>query len=190
MATVAEMEATDERTTPNGPSDKGGGKKSGGFWGFVNKVLSNVTVDVSIGGAPAPRAPHGNPTDPAARMEPVRQDRKETYDEMVYRTTDGRDGQAPMVRVDRERQQVARSLDTRSNGGGTAAIPQSGGVPLPRDIRARMEPRLGSDLSSVRVGTGGESQQAAAALGAKAFTVGNDVHFGQRAVRAGKQRGR
>ncbi len=175
---------------PNGPSDKGGGKKSGGFWGFVNKVMSNVSVDVSIGGAPAPRAPRGNPTDPAARMEPVRQDRKETYEELIYRSTNGAQGQAPMVRVDRERARVARSLDSRTGANGDgAAIPKSGGAPLPKDVRSRMEPRLGADLSQVKVHAGGDSSNAASALGAKAFTVGNDVHFGSGQLAPGTKEG-
>ena len=176
---------------PNGPSAKGGGKKSGGFWGFVNKVLSNVTVDVSIGGAPAPRAPRGNPTHPAARMEPVRQDRKETYEELILsqyerRARAGADG----ARGFRERAQVARSLDSRTgaNGDGTT-IHQSGGTPLPKDVRSRMEPRLGADLSQVKVHAGGDSSKAASELGAKAFTVGNDVHFGSGQLTPGTKEG-
>jgi hypothetical protein len=154
-----------------------GGKKSGGAWGFLKNALSNVSVELNVGPS-AQRAPSGNPTDPAARMEPVRQDRKETYDEMIYRTTDGRDGQAPMVRVDRERQHVARSLDSRSNGAdGAATIPQGGGAPLPDTVRQRMAPRLGADLAEVRVHTGGDSAAAAQGLNAKAFTTGRDVHF-------------
>lgn len=41
-----------------------------------------------------------------------------------------------------------------------------------------MEPRLGADLSNVRVHQGAESADAAEQMGARAFTVGNDVHFG------------
>jgi hypothetical protein len=40
-----------------------------------------------------------------------------------------------------------------------------------------MEPHMGADLSQVRVHTGGDSAQAATDLGARAFTVGNDIHF-------------
>ena len=43
--------------------------------------------------------------------------------------------------------------------------------------RQRFEPKLGADLSDVRVHTGGASAQAAAGLSARAFTVGNDIHF-------------
>lgn len=59
----------------------------------------------------------------------------------------------------------------------TATIPSGGGQSLPPSTQAHMERRLGADLSSVKVHTGGESAIAASAVGARAFTVGNDVHF-------------
>lgn len=40
-----------------------------------------------------------------------------------------------------------------------------------------MEPQLGADLSQVKIGTGAPSDRAADKLGARAFTVGTDVHF-------------
>jgi hypothetical protein len=40
-----------------------------------------------------------------------------------------------------------------------------------------MEPRLGADLSDVKVHPSGDSASAAKDLGARAFTVGTDVHF-------------
>jgi hypothetical protein len=57
-------------------------------------------------------------------------------------------------------------------------VPKTTGTSLPDDVRARMEPKLGADLSAVRVHTGPESAGAARGFGARAFTVGNDVHFG------------
>jgi hypothetical protein len=169
-----------------------GGKKAdrgGGFWGFVSNIFKNTSFEVNIGGAPS-RPVTGNPTDPAARMAPVKEDRRETYDEMVYRTTDGEDGQAPAARVNRERQHVARSIDERRNAAaGHAPIPESGGEPLSKDVRARMEPRLGADLSDVRLHKSGESASAAEGLSAKAFTVGNDVHFGSGNYQPGTKEG-
>ncbi len=168
---------------PSGKGGDGGKKSSGGLWGVVSKILDNASLDVNLGaGAPAPRAPRapsGNAADPAARMEPVKQDRKETYDEMIYRTTDGERGQAPIERIDRERRFVARSLDTRgASARATTTIPEGGGEPLSKDVRNKMEPKLGGDLSDVRVHRSGESAEAAQHLNAKAFTVGRDVHFG------------
>lgn len=49
----------------------------------------------------------------------------------------------------------------------------SGGRPLPDDVRAQMEQRLGADFSAVRIHEGGQ----AAAVGARAYTQGTDVYF-------------
>lgn len=54
----------------------------------------------------------------------------------------------------------------------------STGSPLPGDLRDRFEGSLGADLSAVRVHTGADSQIAADAVGARAYTVGQDIHFG------------
>jgi hypothetical protein len=51
--------------------------------------------------------------------------------------------------------------------------------PLPDDARGRFESSLGTDLSEVRVHTGEESAEAARSIGAKAYTIGNDIHFGR-----------
>ncbi len=52
------------------------------------------------------------------------------------------------------------------------------GQSLPDDLRRQFEGSLGTDLSGVRVHTGSESAEAAHAVGAKAYAVGQDVHFG------------
>lgn len=54
-----------------------------------------------------------------------------------------------------------------------------GGAPLPDGVRGRFESSLGADLGGVRVHTGGDSAEAARGLNAQAFTVGNDIHFGE-----------
>lgn len=51
------------------------------------------------------------------------------------------------------------------------------GRPLDDAVRAVMEARLGHDFSSVRVHTGPRSTQSARALGAHAYTVGDDIVF-------------
>jgi hypothetical protein len=66
---------------------------------------------------------------------------------------------------------------SRTGGGATSELPKAA-APLPGDVRTRMEPQLGADLSSVKVGTDGKSAAAAEQLGARAFTVGGEVHFG------------
>ena len=56
---------------------------------------------------------------------------------------------------------------------------RSPGRPLDADTRASMEPRVGRDLGTARVHTGGDAAQSAREMGARAYTVGNDVVFGQ-----------
>ena len=62
--------------------------------------------------------------------------------------------------------------------GAVAAASTSSGQPLRDDLRARFESSLGVDLGAVRVHTGPDSAAASAAVGARAYTVGNDIHFG------------
>jgi hypothetical protein len=55
----------------------------------------------------------------------------------------------------------------------------SSATPLPGDVRDRFESSLGADLSAVRVHTGSASAEAAAAVGARAYTTGQDIHFAE-----------
>lgn len=50
----------------------------------------------------------------------------------------------------------------------------SAGVPLPEDVRRRMERAFGADFSGVRIH---EADAAATAVGAKAFTQGSEIYF-------------
>ena len=52
-----------------------------------------------------------------------------------------------------------------------------GGVPLAPDLRAEMEARFGESFAAVRVHNDGEAQASAAALGAKAYTIGENIVF-------------
>jgi hypothetical protein len=54
---------------------------------------------------------------------------------------------------------------------------RGGGEPLPASARAFFEPRLESDLSQVRVHTGGAAAESAREINALAYTVGRDVVF-------------
>ncbi len=51
------------------------------------------------------------------------------------------------------------------------------GSPLPGALRDRFESSLGADLSAVRVHTSDASVEASRAVGARAYAVGNDIHF-------------
>lgn len=106
-------------------------------------------------------------------------------------------GASRMDAVNAERAEMAASLRHRMGvmrkaaeaAAGKAKIPDGGGAALAPDVRARMEPRLGADLSAVKVHAAGDSAQAAKQLGARAFTVGNDVHFGAGELAPGSKEG-
>ncbi len=67
---------------------------------------------------------------------------------------------------------------------------RSPGQPLDPATRAYMEPRFGYDFSNVRVHTDARADAAAAAVGARAFTVGTDVVFRQGEFAAQTEAGR
>lgn len=73
----------------------------------------------------------------------------------------------------RDRNGVAETADAAVDRAAT-----SSGSALRADVRERFESSLGADLSAVRVHTGDASAHASTAVGAKAYTVGNDIHFG------------
>jgi len=58
-----------------------------------------------------------------------------------------------------------------------AAASGSSGMALPTTLMRKFESSLGADLSSVRVHTESASQAATDAVGARAYAVGNDIHF-------------
>lgn len=61
-----------------------------------------------------------------------------------------------------------------------AAASSSVGEHLPPKLGGRFEQALGVDLSSVRIHTGVQSARASRVISARAFTVGQDIHFGER----------
>ena len=109
--------------------------------------------------------------------------RRAAMDKVTYRATGGAEGTPPAGDIAAERKQVVGAaverISRKKSGEGVAGaqIPKTSGSPLPSDLREKMEPKLGADLSSARIHTGGESATAAAGFGARAFTHGNDVHF-------------
>lgn len=70
------------------------------------------------------------------------------------------------------------------------AAPQGGGRPLSTSQRAFFEPRFGVDLSAVRIHNGAQAAVTARSLGARAYTLGNHVVFGQGEYRPDNEPGR
>ena len=67
---------------------------------------------------------------------------------------------------------------------------RSPGQPLDAATRAFMEPRFGREFGSVRLHTDSSAAQSARAIDALAYTVGNDVVFGEGQFASGTDRGR
>jgi hypothetical protein len=86
--------------------------------------------------------------------------------------TPGPDGECSACRTKRLRKQAAARAPVVAE---TLGAP---GRPLDAVTRSFFEPRLGSDLSRVRVHTGERAAGTAASLGARAFAVGSEVVFG------------
>jgi hypothetical protein len=57
------------------------------------------------------------------------------------------------------------------------ATASSGGAPVDPGVRARVEAATGAAVGDVSVHTGPDSNAAAAAIGARAYTVGQQIHF-------------
>jgi hypothetical protein len=66
---------------------------------------------------------------------------------------------------------------------------RGGGAPMDPTTLARMESAFGTDLSDVRVHTGGDASGLSRDLNARAFTTGNDVFFGNGEYRPGTTAG-
>ncbi|MGB5818243.1 MAG: DUF4157 domain-containing protein [Saonia sp.] len=67
--------------------------------------------------------------------------------------------------------QASESVSNRINAS------RGKGSPLPSSTKSFMESRYGSNFSNVNIHTGKEAVQMSRELGAKAFTVGNDIYF-------------
>lgn len=61
------------------------------------------------------------------------------------------------------------------------AIATGGGMPLPEDVRAFMEPRFRADFRRVRVHTDAQAATLARKINARAFTYGSDIFFAEAA---------
>ncbi len=80
------------------------------------------------------------------------------------------------------------TLDAKQEERVDSALIESGS-PLPEAQRKPLERSLGHDLSGVRIHTGHAAEHAADAIHAKAFTVGNDIVFGEGKYRPGTKEG-
>ncbi len=69
------------------------------------------------------------------------------------------------------------------------AGPRSPGQPLDQATQDRLAPRFGHDFSAVRVHVGAQAAHSARAVAARAYTIGQDIVFGQGAFAPGTAEG-
>jgi hypothetical protein len=120
------------------------------------------------------RCPGGCPDEEAIRRQPVGGDDVDDDEEVM---------------AARRQPVPGGGLGPGASVGPVIASPRGGGVPLPGGVRRFFEPRFGVDLSPVRVHHDGEAAGLAAAVRARAFTVGSDVFFGAGEWAPGTSRG-
>jgi hypothetical protein len=93
-----------------------------------------------------------------------------------------------LLQLTRQRRVLQRKRDGVAQAG-VPSIPQGSGTPISAEVRARMEPKLGADLSQVKLHSGQDSARAAAQMGARAFTVGENIHFNAGQLAPGTREG-
>ncbi len=104
---------------------------------------------------------------------------------------------------DEEEEKTIRREPAGGGGGGGAGAAGGGvpsvvsqtvqgdaGRPLGEGERSFFERRMGHDLGGVRVHTGGRAAEAAGAVDARAFTLGDDIYFGEGEYDPGTHDGR
>jgi hypothetical protein len=103
------------------------------------------------------------------------------------------DGTEARVRLAIQRRALQRKAEGRPSGSdpeaALEAADESAGTHADPATRKRVESVTGADLSGVRVHTGGASESAARSVGAKAYTVGQDIHFGAGHYQPGTKQG-
>lgn len=127
-------------------------------------------------------------------FDTIHDERTQAIEGVRFRLSGGTQGTAPAGHLASERRAVigaaaARIMRKASGPAGGGQVPNGSGSPLPADVKARMEPKLGADLSAVRLHTGSDSAHAATNFGARAFTVGNDIHFNDGQFKPGSKDG-
>jgi Domain of unknown function (DUF4157) len=91
-----------------------------------------------------------------------------------------------------------QASDTNTDTDSPSSVPQSvtqvmessGGQPLPRSTRNEMESAFGVDFGQARIHTGQQAATAARDINASAFTVDQDIYFGEGQYQPDSQQGK
>jgi hypothetical protein len=109
-------------------------------------------------------------------------------DNTIHRKCDVCENEDEMV-VQRKALPSAGRLPSNSPNHVQTAI-NSGGRPLDQETRNFFEPRIGYDLSSVRIHTGPSAHESARSIDAKAYTFGSHIVFGHGEYRPDSEGGK
>ena len=142
-------------------------------------------------GAVQPKLRVGNVDDPAEREADALAD-------AVMRAPAGAAGEEPGPGKRAVRRVAAPGARAMAAGGMPLSPSAAAGIdaatrngdPLPSGVRAVMEPRFGADFSGVRIHRGSDAAASAAEIGAHAYTLGNDIVFGDGAFAPSTEQGR
>ena len=131
----------------------------------------------------------------------MRMDAPLVHRKPAEREADDKEVKRAVKEPDDDKKVQAKASPTAPAAPGAAASPASpgaakaigaldGGRPLASAERAFFEPRLGADLSDVRLHDGRAADRASKAVGARAFTLGRDIAFASGEHQAGTESGR
>ncbi len=163
-------------------------------------------ADLAVRGWPAAApAAHPDPGRPevrrATRDPEEDEERRRAVEGNAQAGTEAREVPAPEPRKEEEEEEEPEAtLAPKALPGRTPTLSphlaarisgQAGrGRALPRPVRGPLEHCFAADFSRVRVHTDPEAEQLAAALGARAFTLGREITFGRGEYRPETRRGR
>jgi uncharacterized protein DUF4157 len=127
--------------------------------------------------ATAPAKEEKKPTPVQKATAPAKEEKKPTAVQKAVDSDSGTDTEED--RREEEPVQMLASGPTADEDAAERAIQTKGpGQPLDPGTRSTLEPGIGADLGDVRVHTDAAAHDAAAALGARAFTHGQDIWLG------------
>jgi hypothetical protein len=112
--------------------------------------------------------------------------------DVAQRERDGRSAEQRILQLQQQAGNagVAQLLRDESDADAVQQLVSRGGQPLDEATRGEMESAFGEDFGDVRVHTGDDASASAQRLGARAYTVGDDVVFGSGAYEPGSETGR
>ena len=170
--------------------------RSGGFFGptrsagFFSPVMRKARSPIEVQTKPSV----SKPADPLEKQADRAADQVMRMPDQGQRATASPVVQPPTVQRAAGPERLQRfglgAPSAAANAKETIQQASTGGQALSSDVRAFMQPRLGADLSNVRVHSDEGSASLSNHLSARAFTHRNHVFFGRNQFQPGSAQGR